>query len=321
MEHTLQPSAFLFLGSPCYVEISGKRAMSTSDQELLDRLSAHGIDPAHYYKIKRLVALSFPQGRYRFFRQFGKRRIDQVLRQIDQARAFLAKDFLLSDEVKKQVEKFISIAEMLAWDALLEINSGKVGPWMMRSAYVPTGTDKRGRPKYLYPSLLIVAIHMESKERRAGGIPGEVLKDFSNRAKAWKHTYEQLGIWDLVYRGSVHKGVVSAREPQGWAVFTKEIIPRLYEHLLPYYRKQGHYSQQRDNVESGKVQFPKELFEDMLLILRIEHPGFFDRTSVHQLKSVIQRFLQSRRESTELPKTPQKREKVLPLQSHNPVAL
>lgn len=295
--------------------------MRTQDQELFDRLSAHGIDPTEYFKIKRLVTLDFPQARFRFFKYFGGHTIDQVLRQIDQERMLLAKDFILPLEERIQFEKSISIAEMLAWDAILEMNSGKVGPWIMRGMPNPTETDEYGQAQYLYPSWKIVAVHTESGEIRQKVIPREELKDFSKRAKTWKRAYEQLGIWDLVYRGAVHKGVLSAREPQGWAVFTKAIIPRLYDYLLPHYEKRGHYSQQRDSLQAGKAQFPKELFEDMLLILRFEHPDFFVHASARQLKAVVQRYLKNKRESTESSKKPQTPQTVLSLPSTETSAL
>jgi hypothetical protein len=119
----------------------------------------------------------------------------------------------------------------------------------------------------------------------------------------------------------VNSGVLSARPPQGWTIFTKRIIPCLYEYLLPYYEKRGHYSQKRDRWKAGKAQFPKELFEDMLGILHIEYGDFFARTSARQLKAVIQRHLQNRHKSTGSSKKPQIPQRVLSLPSTETGAL
>lgn len=270
--------------------------MKTADQaqELFARLSARGFDSADYWKIKRLVAFSFPQARFWFYREYGECTIEQVIEQIDQTRAFLAKNCILSTEARIEVEKSIQIAEMLAWGAILEINSLKVGPWIIQSAYIPTGADKRGRARYSHSSLRITAIHEGSGERRAAVIPGEEL-NLARRAKAWKRAYEQLGIWDLVFRGSVHKGILSARGPRSSPIFTRWIDPALYEYLLPYFKKRGYHSVQRDGLKAGNAQFPKELFEVMLLILQLEQPSFFDDATPQQLMSVIQRHLKKKR--------------------------
>ena len=288
--------------------------MRTAEEQLFARLSTRGYDPANYWQIKGIVTLGCPQDRYRFFKQFGERTIDQVLRQIDRSRTFLAKSCLLSGETKAEAEKSIALAEMLAWMAIREINFCSVGQWTIQSVFLPTAMVENGDPQYDHPNLRITAIHRKTGEERVAIIPGSEQK-LPALAKAWRRAYEQLGIWDQVYRGSVHKGILSAREPQGWTVFTKEIIPKLYEYQLPYYAKPGHYSQNRDQIAAGKAQFPKEIFEDMLLILRIELPGFFDRASARQLKSVIQRYLDSRGKSTNSPKNSQKPTAVLSLPS------
>ena len=40
---------------------------------------------------------------------------------------------------------------------------------------------------------------------------------------------------------------------------------------------------------AGPAQFPKELLEDMLLILRFEYPEFFADANVSQLKAIVHR--------------------------------
>jgi hypothetical protein len=133
------------------------------------------------------------------------------------------------------------------------------------------------------------AVHGETNEIRKVLIPSEEANDPSKWASAWRRVFEKLGIWELVYRGSVHRHVLSSRHPQAWPIFTQTIIPRLYEYLIPQYKKPGYYSQGRDKYMAGPAQFPKELLEDMLLILRFEYPEFFADANVSQLKAIAHR--------------------------------
>jgi hypothetical protein len=48
----------------------------------------------------------------------------------------------------------------------------------------------------------------------------------------------------------------------------------------------------------GKARFPKELLEDMLLILRFEHPGRFEDTTISQLKADVQHHLERKQASS-----------------------
>lgn len=270
-------------------------------QELLDRLAARGFDPADYWKIQRIVERPFPQERYWFFRQFGKRTIEQVLSDIDQAKVFLAEDRILSAEARAECEKSIAIAEMIVWQAIREVNS-RVGPWTIHTGLVRIETFDGEEVLYDHTNLKIIAVHDETGEQRIAIIQQSELK-IPPEANAWKRAYQELGIWELVYLGPVYKRVLSQRDPQGWPIFTKDIVPSLYEFLLPYYKVRGHYSQKRDRLKVGNAQFPKEMFEDMISILQIENPGFFDKTTSDQLAAVIQRYLAKKSKLPKLRKT------------------
>lgn len=186
---------------------------------------------------------------------------------------------------------------------LLESNWPKIGPWTVSSVIQTTGEDSNRRPLYLRPALKLTAVNRETKAMRTAIISG---KEFNNPARwpsAWERAFKELGIWDLVSKGPVHCRVVSSRRPSGWPVFTQGVIPRLYEYLLPHYQTQGHYSKKRDAVSVRTALFPKELLEDMLLILRFERPGTFDDSTIGQLKASIQRFLERKQaRSTETSK-------------------
>ncbi len=264
----------------------------TQPQEILGRLSAHGIPPHDYIRIKGLVSFDFPRARVLFVQQFGHRAIGEILAHIDKTRQFLERDFLLSSEERSKIAKSVAQAEALAWQTLLESNWPKIGPWTLSSVILATGKDSKQRPLYLRPALKLTAVNRETKETRTAVIPGKDFNDPESWPSAWKRAFKELGIWDFVLKGPVHRRVVSARRPSGWPVFTQDVIPRLYEHLLPHYQTPGHYSKNRDTVSVRSALFPKELLEDMLLILRVEHPDTFDSTTIGQLKANIQRHLE-----------------------------
>jgi len=227
-----------------------------------------------------------------FVRRFGRRTIAAVLKQVNLWKRFLEKQSLLTVDDKRNVEKLVSGAELLAWHALLEANLPQVGPWTVFWVLLPTRIDAEGRAEYLHPALKLTAIHRDSREKREAIIPAEEYNAPAKWPAAWGRAFEQLGISDLIDKGAVHQGLMSARQPKGWPLFTQFIIPALYEHLLPFYEELGHYSENRDTLATRKALFPKELLEHMLDILRLEHPDTFAHGTVGQLKAVIQRYLE-----------------------------
>ena len=264
------------------------------EQEILNRLSPHGISPGDYISIKSLVSFGFPQACVLFVQQFGRRTISQVLDQIDKTRQFLEEDFLFSADERSAVANSVLRTELLTWQALLESNWPKIGPWRLSSVILPTGRDSNQQPVYRRPALKVTAVHVETKEMREADIPGKQWNDPASWPSAWKRAFEELGIWGLVAKGVVQRRVTRAGRPQGWPIFTQWVIPRLYEYLLPHYAKRGHYSEWRDSLTSRNALFSNELLEDMLLILRFEHPGTFDDKTAGQLKANVQHYLERR---------------------------
>ena len=76
-----------------------------------------------------------------FVQQFGRRTIRQVLDQIDETRQLIEKHFLLSPDERRVIANSVSRAELLTWQALLESNWPKIGPWRLSSVALPTGRD------------------------------------------------------------------------------------------------------------------------------------------------------------------------------------
>ncbi len=252
------------------------------------RLADHGVN---YGIIKKIAAFDLPQWRLFCSRQFKRRTIEQVLEQIEQWKAFLGEDFLLLPNQKAELEKWILGAESLAWQALIEANFPQVGPWKLCLSDVPTGQDDSG-PVYTFSGQRITAFNQETKDTREVLIPGEERNDPARCGDAYRKAFENLGIWDLVWKGPAGDGLMSARNPQGWPIFTQTVIPRLYEYMIPHYPQPGHHSNRIDSAEVRRLaRFPGELLQDMLDVLRMEHPHFFGKTTVPQLKAVIQNHL------------------------------
>jgi hypothetical protein len=172
----------------------------------------------------------------------------------------------------------------------------------MRYEWIPTGKDESGTLVYIRPALRITACQRDTGEIRRASIPHEPLDAPDLRANSFQRAFEELGLWEQLEKGSLRRYFISSRKAQGWPMYTQAIIPQLYEFLAPHYPNRGHHSEQRDRtVEKRKALFPKELLEDMLDILRMEHPHVFGQTSVNQLKASIQRHLPRKANSIKSP--------------------
>jgi hypothetical protein len=266
-------------------------------KDIFGRLADHGLE-RDYGRIKQIVAFAVPQWRLFYVKLFGKRTIADVLDQIERWNSFLNKDFFLPKGQQAQIKDWIRQTENLVWQALVEINLPRVGDWDLTLQYDPTGRDDRGQPIYIFPSLRLRAFNRDTQEIRESIVSSEG-KHSAWPAIAYRKAFEELGLWHLLYKGSVGRHLVSQRKQQGWPLFTVLIIPSLYEFMLPHYRKPPHHSEKRDvDGERQQALFPNDLFGDMLEVLRMEHPFIFERTSVQQLKSAIQRHLARNAKST-----------------------
>jgi hypothetical protein len=263
---------------------------------IFERLASRGIE---YSEIKWLVSVDLPHAAWFFDRHFSPRTAPQVLRQTERWREMLNDDFLLSAEQKIEIEKTLSGAELFAWNALIETSFPKLGSWHLSRTLLPTHEDPEAR--YVQPNIRIVAIHEETGEKRVAVVPGG-----RNRVAAWgdvwRNTFKELGLLDLVLKQRRRKHLVAARPSQGWRIFTKVVIPRLYDFLAPSYPKRGHVWSEKENALTRDALFPKELLEDMRDILQQEYPEVFAKMTLEQLKATIQRHLTSLKKSTEFAK-------------------
>lgn len=263
---------------------------SRKSRDIFDRLEDRGVP--NYPAIKEIVSFEIPQSVFFFASRFEHRTLEQTLSQIERWKKFLRIDFILLPGQRAEVEKWIVQTETMVSNALVQANLPWVGDWKLEYNWIPTGRDQASRPVFIRPGLEITARHRQTCEVRKASIPSEVLYASGLGANPFQTAFEKLGLWEALEKGSLRRYLISGRKPQGWPMYTRFIVPHLYEFLAPYYSKRGHYSEKRDTADDQrKAFFPKELLEDMLDILRMEHPHPFERTTVKQLKATIQRHL------------------------------
>jgi len=280
----------------CDPETSQPRK-DNSTPAIFARLEERGID---YERVKRIVQSERPHDTLFFAQWFQGRKISQVLKQIDEWKKLLKKDFVLSlsQDLKSRVEQFILQTELTVWKALIEANS-QVGPWDLQIRIRPNDRDQNGHP--VQPDQEIIAVNRETNETKRDEIPGGKFPDLSSLTASWKRAYEKLGLWEQMWKGDPSRILISNRSrQQGWPVFTKLIIPRLYEFMAPHYKSPGQYSAKLDGTAAEAKRpalYPNALLQDMLEILKLEYGWAFDKTTANQLKADLQRYLAQKRRS------------------------
>lgn len=265
--------------------------------DIFARLADHGI--RDYGRIKDIVSFQIPQSAFFFAVRFGRRTLEEVLGRIERWKKFLKTDFLLLDNQRGEVEKWIVQTEVLVCNALAQANLPGVGVWELRYHWILTGTDETGTPVLIRPGLEITARHRQTGEVRKASIPSHALYTSDLGANPYQRAFEELGLWETLEKGSLRHHLISARKPQGWPIYSRFIIPQLYDFLVSHYQQRGNYSEKRNTpTDDVKARFPKELLRDMLDILQMEHPQVFAQTTVDQLKANIQRHLARKAKST-----------------------
>lgn len=270
-----------------------KEPFKTGAQTIFDRLKSRGID---YVEIKKLISRDLPHAALYFESHFRPHTPPQVLRLAGRWRQLLGTDFLLPEEQRKEFARTLTGAEMFAWNALIEASFPKLGAWNLSRKFVPTHRDPE--PRHIYPDIQIVAVHEKTGQKRVAVIPGGKGSG-AEWGNEWRQAFAELGVLDLVLKQQRRKRLVSARHSQAWPIFTKVVIPRLYDFLAPFYRKRGHVWSEKEKVLKRDAFFSKELLEDMRDVLRQEHPHVFAQITLDQLKAAVHRHITNRRKSTE----------------------
>lgn len=274
-------------------------AQSAKDQaqpDIYQRLKNRGIQ---FEDIHRIILSDTPQDTLFIAQWFKGRKISQILKQADDWKAFLKKDFMLSldPDLKSRVEQFILKTELFVWRAVVEANR-QVGRWYLEFVALVSPMPLDGSPSHIQPASEIRAFNPTTKEMRRAVIPWGKPIDLAATAAAWRRAFEELKLWDRLWKGDLSRLLVSRRARQGWPVYSRFIIPRLYEFMNSHYNSPGHHWASRHGARSKRrrAEFTNELLVDMLEILKLTHPHVFGRTTLPQIKSAVQRHLNRKRQ-------------------------
>jgi hypothetical protein len=278
---------------------------ASSLDALFARLSAHGIN----CNMIRHILAHIPQATLFFQRLFPQRSFEQVFDDLDRWRKFLERDRLLSPEEKHSLQRILVGKELIAFNALLENLSSQHGQWLLQASLVPSGHDENGSPLYTPPGLKLSAQHQETKEAFVVLLHPSQLSSPAECASSWRKLFVILRLRGVKIKASEYEQLVSARDPQGWPIFTRYIVPQLYDCLIQSFPRKAHYYDLPGQVVAAEPQanamYPQELLETMVEILRFGLPDIFHSTTVADVRGVIQRHLSRSRKDTNSAKTPQ----------------
>jgi hypothetical protein len=187
-------------------------AQSAKDQaqpDIYQRLKKRGIE---FEDIHRIVLSETPHDTLFIAQWFKGRKISQILKQAEDWKAFLKRDFMLSldRDLKSQVEQSILKNELFVWRALVEANP-RVGPWQLRHVLWVSGEPLNGSPAQNHPGTQIIAFNPTTKETRRAVIPWSRPLDLAATAAAWRRALEQLELWDHLWKGDLSRRLVSRR--------------------------------------------------------------------------------------------------------------
>jgi|GEM_PF-970400 hypothetical protein len=271
-----------------------KSAKDQAQPDIYQRLKNRGIG---FEDIYRIVLSETPHDTLFIAQWFKGRKISQILKQADEWKALLKKDFMLSldRDLKSRVEQSILGTELLVWRAVLEANP-RVGRWHVRYVLWVSGKPLNGSPAQNHSSAQIIAFNPTTKETRRAVIPWSKPLDLAATATAWKRAFEQIGLWDQMWKGDLSRLLVSRRARQGWPVYQRHLIPSLYEFMHSHYDSPGHYwARHGQRAKRRRADLPNQLLVDMLEILKMAHPHVFAGYTMPQMKSAVQRHLDRKR--------------------------
>src|SRR3990172_4849485 len=167
--------------------------------DIFTRLARRGVSD-EYGTIKQIVSFGLPQMILLYVRQHGHRPISHVLKQIEQWKALLAKDSVVPEPQRSELQRTVLGTEALVWNTLIEANLPEVGPWTIRLALMPTGERQGGGPVYIYPRTRITAVNRKTQEVRETIVPYNDPTS-SSTGDAYQKAFEELGVYDLLKKG------------------------------------------------------------------------------------------------------------------------
>lgn len=259
--------------------------------DFFERLKQRGIE---YERVFHIMQVDVPQNLFFFARQFEKHTIKGVLKHIESWKQFLKQDYVLTEELKAKITRWVRMTEDFVWATIRDANF-QIGDWTLYWLLTPPGEAPDGERKT--SGVRVTATNQKTGEQRKHELPGYRRSARRALSDDCQEIYKALGLFDQLWLGTAGPFLISRRAAQGWPVYSR-MIARLYDVLAPHYDSGSHYSEGSDWACAGKLERParysKELLEDMLTILRMHHGTFFENMTAKQLKARIQRHLSRR---------------------------
>lgn len=260
-----------------------ERGNTDPSPEVIKRLLGRGIE---YTFVRKIVSEGINQQDALFLRLLeGKsiRSIQKELKFLNSVRTTLARlrGWLGEKTVEplaRETEGLREYVEFLLWCAFqIEIgrHSNPAGERHCRSYYLPTGHDEGGSPLFIYPTLRYEVRDKSNRLIKTYDLPHELslrkkneiaAKVLAALARGSGAETKRLG------RALTRKGSVIA-----WPPVSRWVIPRLYELLIPYYQDRPGYAMGTRETVAPRLKYPRQLFEDMVDVLRLEL-GLFSPT-------------------------------------------
>jgi len=259
--------------------------------DIFERLKQRGIE---YEQVMKIVQFGMPQNPFFFARQFGNGTIKEVLKHIESWKQFLKGEYLLTEDLKRKAAQWVEGTEGLVWATIRDINV-QIGDWNLVWLSTPPGQVETPDGEHVDSGVRVVATNQKTNEQRTHELPGYRRSAPRPLSEQYQEIYAALGLSDELWLRAPGPFLISRRAAQGWPAYAR-LIPALYDFLLPHYRSPGHYSDKidievGDRVLTRHARYPKELLDDMRVILKMHHPNVFEKTTINQLKAAIQRHV------------------------------
>lgn len=257
--------------------------MNSSTGAIFTRLQKRRIN---YADIKQIATFGTPQWSLRFSQHFDNGSIRKAFKEIDKAKKALEEGRnLFPPDARDQTANYLRALELVVTNTWLEINSLPSVKWRVNLLYAVPDFDS---PSEDDGQIFLVAIHRQTKERRRVRI--EAQSFVQDMRKTVETAFGEMSITEQLQDQAILL-TSGRRNHHAWPIYTRLVIPALYEYMLPFYGAKAHHSQQLDgDVPRRKALYPKQLFKDMLLILDMEHPDDFSGCSVAKLKAIVQTY-------------------------------
>ncbi len=277
----------------------------TSPLEFLDRLASRGVE---YTYVKQIVsgapthpiftilayAPTTPMGKLFRDRSYG-----EILETIAEEEERLSGLSLVGDSAKRSGLHQLEALKHDVYECLIrEPRLTELGRRLTREV-ISRGRHKSGGAKLSERHIATVVIRMWKLSCAAQEKP-ELLGERRIPAEkydpnAWTRAVGELlsaySPWEELMKLRFRSTLRSRRDPEGWPVVTRYIVPGLYDYLKPFYPVRK-YTHGLEPGNRGPGAFPLALMKDITDILRFELPSLCQGLTWRRVLAAVRRYLQ-----------------------------